>query len=291
MEQLPPDAQTMEELEHTAREAALHAGDLLARRFGDHTSLTIRDKSRFDYVTDVDHESEDIIVSAIRRRFPDHEILAEERPTSTRGAGFLWIVDPLDGTTNFIHGFPFVAVAIGVMYAGNMVLGLTYDPLRRELFTTRRGGGAWRNGQPLRVRPGASLKAALVATGFPFRHKQVVEAYLRSFQNIFLEVSGIRRAGSAALDLAYVACGRVDGFWEIGLGPWDIASGSLLVEEAGGRVSDFAGGDDFLGSGHIVAGTPVVHPFLLREVQQHLAPVLGLVQPGHARICSGVSSP
>jgi myo-inositol-1(or 4)-monophosphatase len=210
----------------------------------------------------------------VQKAFPDHHILSEEEPASLSESGIIWIIDPLDGTTNFIHGIPIVAVSLAVCIEGETLFGLVYDPFRKEQFVARKGQGAFLNGRPLKVREGFPLSEALVATGFPFRAKHLIDPYMATFKRIFQEVSDIRRAGSAALDLAYLAAGRLDGFWEIGLGPWDVAAGGLLIEEAGGKVSDFWEKPQFIQNGHIVAGTPSVYPFLLEEVNRSLAPVL-----------------
>jgi len=262
------------EMEQVARRAITMAGDLIRDRIGNGPSLQIKSKAPLDYVTEIDLESQALIIDTIRKSFPDHHIVSEEGTNSGVQDGFTWIIDPLDGTTNFIHGFPFVAVSIGLCKDRSPILGLVLDPVRQELFTARRGEGAYLNGRRIQVRGAAGLADALIATGFPFRRKSLFEPYMESFRSIFLEVSGIRRAGAAALDLAYLAAGRVDGFWEAGLAPWDIAAGSLLVEEAGGCVSDFWGKQNHLLNGHIVAGTGSVYPFLLEQVQKFMAPVL-----------------
>lgn len=262
------------EMEQVAHDAILRAGDLVRERIGRLHASAIHSKGPSDFVTEVDRACEALIVEAIRQRFPDHRIMAEESVNSGMGDGITWVIDPLDGTTNFIHGFPFVAVSIGACLAGKPILGLVLDPLRRELFTARQGEGACLNGKPIHARNGIALNEALVATGFPFRAKGIIDPYLASFRAIFEKISGIRRAGAAALDLAYVAAGRIDGFWEPGLAPWDVAAGSMLVMEAGGRICDFWGGQDFLLNGHVIAGGSTVLPFLLEKVQAHLAPAV-----------------
>lgn len=261
-------------MERVARTAILQAGELIRERIGTIASSLVEAKGPSDYVTEIDRKSEALIVETILKHFPDHHIMAEESANGALGEGFTWIIDPLDGTTNFIHGFPFVAVSIGVCQDGKQVLGLVLDPIRQELFTARLGGGAYLNGSPIRVREVPHLGDALVATGFPFRSRDLLEAYLSVFRGVFHRVSGIRRAGAAALDLAYVAAGRVDGFWEPGLAPWDVAAGSLIILEAGGYVDDFWAEGDYLRRGHIVAGTASVFPFLMEQVRTHLAPAL-----------------
>jgi myo-inositol-1(or 4)-monophosphatase len=215
-----------------------------------------------------------LILQLVAANFPDHHIMSEETANEGLQSGYTWVVDPLDGTTNFIHGFPFVAVSIAVCWEKKPILGLVLDPIRNELFHARKGGGAWLNGSRLNTRTSVSLDKALIATGFPFRQWNYIDDYLRTFKSIFNEVTDIRRAGAAALDLAYLAAGRVDGFWEIGLKAWDIAAGDLLVREAGGHVSDFWGEDNHLYNGNIVGGTPTIHAFLLDQVGKWLAPAL-----------------
>jgi len=264
----------IDEIEKVAREAIFQVGRLIVEHIGTISSARVESKGPSDFVTDIDRRSEAIIMNQIRKYFPDHQIVSEETSNSGLGSGLTWVVDPLDGTTNFIHGFPFVAVSIAVCENRKPLLGLVLDPVRHELFSARKGGGAHLNDVPIRVSGVQRLEEALVATGFPFRRKHLLDSYLFVFRNIFQEVSGIRRAGAAALDLAYLAAGRVDGFWEIGLAPWDIAAGSLLVTEAGGFVDDFWGKGDYLRNGHIVAGNPAVYPFLQEQVKSFLAPAL-----------------
>jgi myo-inositol-1(or 4)-monophosphatase len=263
---------SLEVMLEVARKAAISAGEIIKRRIGHPAS--IGQKDLFDYVTDVDREAQKTITSLIKEHFPDHGIRSEEGPAAVVKALCEWIIDPLDGTTNFIHGFPMVAVSIAVMRAEEVVLGLVHDPLRGETFEALRGRGAKLNGDTLMIREPPSLSRALVATGFPFRSKELIEPYLECFRRVFTVVSDVRRAGSAALDLAYVAAGRLSGFWEVGLASWDVAAGGLLVEEAGGIVTDFWGKDNHLQNGHIVAATPSVHGFLLEEIGQTLLPHL-----------------
>jgi myo-inositol-1(or 4)-monophosphatase len=263
---------TIRLIEKVGKRAIMRAGDLISKTLG--SPLSINKKGQSDFVTNIDRESESIIIDEIRRNFPDHNIISEEIPSKGMGIGMNWIIDPVDGTTNFIHGFPFVAVSIGVCQDDEVIMGFILDPIRNELFFAIKGNGATLNGHPIRVRDIKNLQDSLIATGFPFRAKEWIDPYLATFREIFLKVSGIRRAGSAALDLAYVACGRVDGFWEAGLKAWDVAAGGLIVREAGGIVSDFWGTEDYIKNGHIICGNEFVYGFLLGEVGKFLAPAI-----------------
>ncbi|MBI4227842.1 MAG: inositol monophosphatase [Candidatus Omnitrophica bacterium] len=246
--------------------AAEAAGRLLMQSLGRLRAGQVARKGASDYVTAVDRAAERLILQRIRARFPAHRIVAEESGRSARStaSAYEWFVDPIDGTTNYIHQFPAFCVSIGLACEGCMVLGVVYDPWRDELFHGARGGGAFCNRRRIHVAARRHLCDGLIATGFPVRIQRRLTAYLTSFRQVFLHSSGIRRAGSAALDLAYTACGRVDGFWEMGLSPWDIAAGTLLVEEAGGRVSDFAGGDGYLAHGSVLVANPALHAQLVR---------------------------
>ncbi len=242
-----------------AIEAAAAAGEILVRRWRHLPAGSIEEKKKNDFVTIADRESEDRIVSSIRSHFPADNFLGEEG--GARGAdqaARTWIVDPLDGTANFIAGFPFWCVSIAVREGAQIVGGVIWDPLREELYSAERGGGAFRNGVRLSVSPRPGLDGAFVATGFPFRSRDRIDLYLALFKAVFLKARGIRRAGSAALDLANVAAGVFDGFFEFQLSPWDIAAGAILIEEAGGTVTDFDGGDRFWERGNIIAGPPGV---------------------------------
>lgn len=263
-----------EAIEAVARAAIGEAGNLIRHRLGTISFAHVQTKAPFDYVTAVDKEAEALIIDRIRKHFPDHRIMSEETPNEGLQDGISWVIDPLDGTANFIHGFPFVAVSIAICEDQKPTLGFVLDPLRQELFSARRGCGTYLNGEPIHISQPGALNETLIATGFPHRARHLIEPYLDTFRGIFQEVSGIRRAGAAALDLAYLAAGRVDGFWEAGLKAWDIAAGSLLVTEAGGTVSDFWGTNAYLHNGHIVGGTSLVYPFLLAQVQNSLAQAL-----------------
>ena len=242
----------------TAEEAALLAGKLLLKHYGKLKSSDISQKTRNDFVTKVDKMSEKLIIGHIRKTFPDHAILAEESGRAV-GDNTCWIIDPLDGTSNYIHQFPMFCVSIGVAHKGVLVAGVIYDPVHRELFTTRKGGGARLNGRRFHASKIKRLSNALMATGIPFRARNRFGQYFQSLKTISLASAGMRRGGSAALDLAYVACGRFDGFWEINLSPWDIAAGALLLQEAGGKISDVHGKKDFLSNGDVLASNRRIH--------------------------------
>ncbi len=255
---------------NTAVKAARKAGSIINRASLDLDLVKVGAKGRGDFVTEVDQAAEAAIIDTLRQAYPSHAILAEESGASNPegGSEYTWIIDPLDGTTNFIHGFPQYAVSIGLQHQGQITQAVVYDPTRNELFTATRGRGAFLNDRRIRVSRRSKLSEALIGTGFPFRKLEHLDDYVRMFKRITEATAGIRRPGAAALDLAYVACGRLDGFWEFGLSPWDMAAGSLLILEAGGMLSDFDGAQDYLGSGHIVCGTPKVFQQLLPLVQE-----------------------
>jgi myo-inositol-1(or 4)-monophosphatase len=259
-----------------AVKAARRAGAIINRAARDPGSFTVTRKRKNDFVTEVDQAAEQSIIDELRRAYPDHAILAEESGHSAgskQSAGdhpqHQWIIDPLDGTTNFIHGFPQYAVSIGYQHKGVMTHAVIYDPARNELFTASRGSGAFLNDHRIRVSKCAKLSESLIGTGFPYRDMAGLDEYLSMFRDVITQSAGIRRPGAAALDLAWVAAGRLDGFWEIGLAPWDMAAGSLLILEAGGLVSDFKGESGFLDSGRIVGGTPKVFGQLLPLIAAH----------------------
>ncbi len=244
--------------------AAQAGGKLLLANLGKLSSSQVQKKGLYDWVTAMDHRSEEAIIRIIQRAFPRHAIQAEESsPMASRGA-FVWLIDPLDGTVNYIHRFPMFGVSIALVYEGRLQVGVVYDPQKKECFTALRGEGARLNGRRIQVSRHPRLEEAMLATGFPFRAKRQLDLYLESFRRVFLRTGSIRRAGSAAIDLAYAACGRVDGFWEMALAPWDMAAGALLIEEAGGKVSDFFGEGNYLERGHIAAGSPAVHRALVK---------------------------
>ena len=243
--------------------AAKKAGKILLGSLGKLKESDVSRKGKSDWVTTVDRASEEAIIRVLTRAFPDHTIKAEESFPSTAASPHQWLIDPLDGTVNYIHQFPMFSISIALLSHGFLEVGVVYDPWRKELFTAERDRGAFLNGRRIRVSRHPTLQESLLATGFPFRAKGYLDLYLESFRRIFLETGSIRRAGSAALDLAYVACGRLDGFWEMFLSSWDVAAGALLIEEAGGKVSDFYGKGAYLDSGNIVAGNPAVHARLV----------------------------
>jgi myo-inositol-1(or 4)-monophosphatase len=255
---------------NTAVKAARKAGSIINRASLDLDLIKVASKGRSDFVTEVDRAAEAAIIDILKQAYPTHAILAEESGASNPEGGdeYTWIIDPLDGTTNFIHGFPQYAVSIGLQHRGQITQGVVYDPTRNELFTASRGRGAFLNERRIRVSRRTKLAESLIGTGFPFRQLEHLDEYVRMFKRITESTAGIRRPGAAALDLAYVACGRLDGFWEFGLSAWDMAAGSLLIQEAGGMLSDFDGEPDFLASGHIVCGAPRVFEQLLPLVQE-----------------------
>jgi len=249
--------------------AARRAGEIIVRSLNRLESLTITSKGRNDFVTEVDRAAEEEIIASIRRHYPQHAFLAEESGSSGTN-DTVWIVDPLDGTTNFLHGFPVFAVSIACQIRGRLEHAVIYDPMRQELFTASRGAGAHLDNHRMRVSKARSIEGALIATGFPYRaNVRYLDAYLGMLRAVTEQAAGVRRPGAAALDLAYVAAGRVDAFWEIGLSPWDTAAGTLLIQEAGGRIGTLSGGE-YRQEGHIVAGTPKVYAALLELIAPHL---------------------
>ncbi len=246
--------------------AARSAGDIILRSADNLDRIQVDQKSKNDFTSEVDRNAEQEIIKIIRTAFPDHGFLAEESGEQI-GNDYVWVIDPLDGTTNFLHGFPQYAVSIALKIKGKLEVGVVYDPLRDELFTASRGGGAMLNNRRLRVTKQNSLRGALIGTGFPFKKQEHLDAYLQMFRAICIDAAGIRRAGAAALDLAYVAAGRLDGFWEIGLHEWDMAAGVLLIQEAGGVVTDFSFNDNYLESGNLIAGNPRMQQFIYQAIQ------------------------
>jgi len=258
----------MHPLLNTAVKAARRAGAIINRAALDRGALQVRSKGVNDYVTQVDHAAESAIIDAVQTAYPDHAILGEESGALERSkAEYRWIIDPLDGTTNFIHGFPQYCVSIAVQHRGRTAHGVVYDPGRNELFTASRGAGAFLDDRRVRVSKCVQLKEALVGTGFPFKEVARLSLYMRQLRTVMTSCSGVRRAGAAALDLAYVACGRMDAFWEMGLSSWDMAAGALMIQEAGGLVGDLSGEDGYLDKGEIAAATPKLFPLLLEALR------------------------
>jgi myo-inositol-1(or 4)-monophosphatase len=245
--------------------AAHAAGDLIVRYIDRIEGLDVNSKGRNDFVSEVDKQAEAIIIDHIQKAYPNHGILAEESGKHGDDS-YQWVIDPLDGTTNFLHGFPQFAVSIALRHKGILDQAVIYDPLRQELFTASKGAGAHLNNRRIRVSKQTELEGALLGTGFPYGNMDNLEHYLDCFRKLCPETAGIRRAGAAALDLAYVACGRLDGFWEFGLKEWDIAAGALLVREAGGIVSDIDKSDNFMATGNIVAGNLKLTDELLKNL-------------------------
>jgi myo-inositol-1(or 4)-monophosphatase len=261
----------MQPLLNIAVRAARRAGDIIVRALPRLEAIEVQTKGRNDYVTEVDQAAERDIIETVRRLHPDHAFLAEESGVSGTG-DVVWIIDPLDGTTNFMHGNPTFAVSIACQIRGRVEHAVVFDPMRQELFTASRGDGAQCEGRKMRVSKQVTLEGSLIATGFPFRvDSPYIDEYLAMLKTIMLQASGVRRPGAAALDLAYVAAGRVDGFWEMGLKPWDTAAGTLLIAEAGGRVGTITGEEYKLG-GSIVAGTPKVYAALVAALAPHAPP-------------------
>ena len=261
---------------NTAVRAARSAGALIVRSLEKRQNLQIDTKGKNDFVSEVDRQAEAIIIKILHKAYPNHAILAEESGIAAAGKdkNYQWVIDPLDGTTNFLHGNPQFCVSIALQYKGRLNQAVIHDPLRNELYTTSQGVGAFLNDYRMRVSGLKSLEGALLGTGFPFRMQEHIDTYLDTFKALHPLVSDVRRAGSAALDLAYVAAGRLDGFWEIGLKEWDMAAGALLIQEAGGIISDFSGGNDYLTTGNIIAGSPKVHKVMLQTIQPHLSEIL-----------------
>lgn len=252
-----------------AIEAARHAGNLMVRAMNRMDIVKIAEKRPNDFVTEVDQRIEREIIASIKKAYPNHGFIGEEGG-EIAGKEYQWVIDPIDGTRNFIHGFPYFAVSIGVLHKNKLEYGVIYDPLHQEMFTASRGKGAHMNDRRIRVSQRKLIKECLLGTGFAYRHIDKENPIPGNILQAVLPVCGdIRRAGAAALDLAYVACGRLDGFWELGLHIWDIAAGILLIKEAGGIVSDLAGGEDYLKTGNLVAANPAILRQFLKTIKPH----------------------
>jgi len=253
--------------------AARNAGEVIIRSLNRLESLTITSKGRNDFVSEVDHAAEQEIIKVIHKHYPNHAILAEESGRSGDN-DTVWIIDPLDGTTNFLHGFPTFCVSIACQQKGRLEHAVVYDPISQEIFTATRGAGAHLDNRRIRVSKQRTLEGALLSTGFPYRaNMRYIDSYLAMLRSVMENTAGVRRPGSAALDLAYVAAGRTDGYWEIGLSPWDTAAGTLLVQEAGGRIGTLTGGE-YRQGGNVVAGSPKVYAALLELLAPHVPPDL-----------------
>ncbi|MBN2415663.1 inositol monophosphatase [bacterium] len=251
----------------TAIQAAKEAGTLLRDGYKRLTGGQIHLKGKGDYVTELDRLSEETIIRIIKASWPDHGIIAEESGSENSEALVRWIIDPLDGTANYVRGIPVFAVSIGIMAGDELTGGVIYNPVLEELFTAEKGKGARLNGNELRIADPGTLDRALLATGFPWRFPEAIDAYTEGLAALIRSAGGIRRLGAAAVDLAYTACGIFDGFWEMRLKPWDIAAGAVIVREAGGIVTDMQGGDSFLESGNVIAAAPRIHAALLEKLR------------------------
>jgi myo-inositol-1(or 4)-monophosphatase len=250
----------------TAAEIAREAGQLLEHYFDQRVAVEY--KSEFDLVTAADRASEKLIVERLRSRFPSHSIVAEEGGGVAHDSGYVWYVDPVDGTTNFAHGFPVFAVSLALTRRGQLVAGVVYDPLRDELFAAEAGRGATLNGSPVKASTQTELSKSLLATGFPYDVRTNPHNNFAQFRQFQLRAQAVRRAGSAALDCAWMAAGRLDGYWEFRTNPWDVGAGALLVREAGGRVTTAEGDENFLGRDSIVASNGPIHAQMLRVLRE-----------------------
>jgi len=249
--------------------AARNAGEVIIRSLNRLESLTITSKGRNDFVSEVDHAAEQEIIKVIHKHYPNHAILAEESGRSGEN-DTVWIIDPLDGTTNFLHGFPTFCVSIACQHKGRLEHGVVYDPISQEIFTATRGAGAHLDNRRIRVSKQRTLEGALLSTGFPYRaNMRYIDSYLGMLRSVMENTAGVRRPGSAALDLAYVAAGRTDAYWEIGLSPWDTAAGTLLVREAGGLIGTLTG-SEYRQGGNVVAGSPKIYTALLELLAPHV---------------------
>lgn len=256
----------MHPLVNTAINAVREAGKTITQSFDHLEGITVSEKQANDFVSNVDNVVEQQIIELIRKRHPDHAIMGEESGEHA-GNDHCWIIDPLDGTANFIHGVPHFAVSIAVKQGNKVIAGVIYDPIRQELFTAARGTGTRFNDSRVRISKQDKLEGSLIGTGFPFKRHDLFEDYQRQFANVFLKAADVRRAGSASLDLAYTASGRLDGFWEAFLEPWDMAAGLLMVREAGGMITDMSGGEKYFEQKNIVAGNAKMIKALLEQLR------------------------
>jgi len=257
----------MHPLLNVATIAARSAGNQIMQHLENIERLNIEQKGMNDFVSEVDKEAERTIIQTIQKYYPDHAILAEESGVSgSKKSDFEWIIDPLDGTTNFLHKYPQFSVSIAIKEKGKLTHGVVYDPIRDEMFSATRGDGARLNNYRIRVSEQKTLENALLGTGFPYHDFSYIDSYMNSLKSFMQSTAGIRRAGSAALDLAYVACGRIDGFWEFNLKPWDIAAGALIAQEAGAFTTDFKGGNNYLTSGNILVANPKLYKHMVQTI-------------------------
>lgn len=250
----------------TAKAAARKAGEIIQDRLGRLDASAIDEKTANDFVTSVDLAAESAIIHHIHKHYPDHRILGEESGQSQSSSDYEWIIDPLDGTTNFVKNIPFYAVSIGIRHREQMIAGVVYNPPSDELFSARYQHGAFLNDIPIKIGNTDDFSRAFLATGFPHHAKAYLSPFMTAFTKIFDDAAGVRRLGAAALDLCYTACGRFDGFWELGLHAWDIAAGSLIIQEAGGVITDFQGEDNHLENGFVIAGNSLIHQHLIKTL-------------------------
>jgi len=252
---------------NTAIKAAREAGNIITHAWERLDTLSVQEKSRHDFTTEIDHAAEATIIDILHQAYPKHSFLGEESGAQTFEEEYTWLIDPLDGTTNFMRKLPHFAVSIAVCHHDQLAHGIIYDPIRQELFTASKGSGAQLNSRRMRVSKHTSLDGALLGTGFPLQNHQDIKKYTKQINAFYPHVASFRASGCSALDLAYVASGRLDGFWKADLKPWDVAAGALMIREAGGIVSDFKGQGDYVHGGEIVAANPKLFDAILKEMQ------------------------
>lgn len=251
-------------MQNVAVMAARRGGDTLIRSLNKLDRLKVESKGQNDFVSEADYAAERAVISVIQKHYPEHAIIAEESGAQGE-SDYVWIIDPLDGTTNYLHGFPVFCVSVGLMHKGRLEHGAVYDPLRQEIFSATQGQGATLDGRKIRVSGRTDLSRALLGTGFPYRaSNEAFDPYINMLVSAMKHTAGVRRAGAAALDLCYVACGRFDAFWETGLKSWDLAAGALIIREAGGIISGLDGSESFLDTGHVLCGTPKIYAGLAK---------------------------
>jgi len=254
---------------NTAKLAAFEAGKILQQYFRKISLADIREKEKNDYLTFVDEQAEKKIIDTIQKQFPDHSILAEESGKQNKDSDYCWIIDPLDGTKNFINGIPVFAVSIALQIKNEIIVSIVLDVMQDDLYFAEKNKGAFLNESVIKVSDEATIEKSLLATGFPFKNKSILTPYMNCFKDIFYHCSGVRRMGAAAIDLAYVASGHFEAFWEVGLNPWDMAGGELLITEAGGKVTDFWNESNHLENSFILASNNKIHDFLLITISKH----------------------